>query len=412
LALVLVASAPAQTAAGPAAKSPPAFLPSLLRFHHGDALPELVAIRADGTEWRLSGQKGKCTIVGMVTFDLALATPPILQQLAQVAARSADYGVETVAVVNWAKPDDFKAWAGQHAAAFSFPVVGDPVGPFAGEPEDQEGRLQHHRRTVLGGMFGGGMTPPLPAFFVVDGEQRLVGSFRLPKAPADDAFVGVGNLLLRAGVPLAGADRPATVPPAEFWVKAAPRPKEAPVTPVAVGAVAKDFLMHDVDGKPVRLADHAGKVVVLDFWATWCGPCKTALPHVQELAQHYRAQGAVVIASCTNDGRDEFVAWVREHGSKYPDVIFAHDPLERAESRASRQHYGVGGIPHQFVIGRDGKIASQVIGYMQGEVLLDAALAKAGLIVDPAVLEQAATNERRREEMDRKPRPGSKSIGK
>jgi thiol-disulfide isomerase/thioredoxin len=160
------------------------------------------------------------------------------------------------------------------------------------------------------------------------------------------------------------------------------------------------------------LADLKGKVVVLDFWATWCGPCKTALPHVQELAQHYRAQGAVVIASCTNDGRDEFVAWVREHGSKYPDVIFAHDPLERAESRASRQHYGVGGIPHQFVIGRDGKIASQVIGYMQGEVLLDAALAKAGLIVDPAVLEQAATNDRRREEMDRKPRPGSKSIGK
>jgi peroxiredoxin len=385
------------------ARQVPLVMPALLRFHHGDELPDLKALRPDGSEWRLSQQRGKLTIVGMVTLDPAAATAPALQDLRLVADRWRGYGVETVAVVNWLQPEAFLAWTKAHGAAWPFAIVGDPVAPFPGPADDQDARMAHHRTTLLGGMFGGGMTPPLPAFFVVDGERKLVGAFRIPREDKQPAIDAVASLLLRAGVELEAKDRPAEVLPETFWAKKAPRPAEAPVTPIAVGAVAPDFVMKDLAGKEIRLADHAGKVVVLDFWATWCGPCKAALPHVQEVARQFADQGVVVIASCTNDGRAAFEEWVKDEGAKYPNVLFACDPKERAPERASRALYGVGGIPHQFVIGRDGKIASSVVGYMKGEVLLEGALAEAGIKVDAATLEQAAADRKRREAME-KPR--------
>jgi thiol-disulfide isomerase/thioredoxin len=200
------------------------------------------------------------------------------------------------------------------------------------------------------------------------------------------------------------------VPPAEFWAKKAPRPVEKPVTAIADGATAPDFVMKDAAGKEVKLADHAGKVVVLDFWATWCGPCKAALPHLQEVAKQWKDKGVVVIASCTNDGREEFEEFVAENAAKYPDVIFAHDAKARGEDRASRSLYGVGGIPHQFVVGKDGKIAAQVIGYMKGEVLLEGALHKAGVPIDEATLQKAAADQQKRDEMDRERKEPKKAV--
>jgi len=79
------------------------------------------------------------------------------------------------------------------------------------------------------------------------------------------------------------------------------------------GSAAPDFASLDRAGAEVRLADHRGKVVVLDFWATWCGPCKAALPHVQDLATKYRDQGVVVIASCTSDARGAFDKWLQQN---------------------------------------------------------------------------------------------------
>ena len=385
------------TAAGSAPRRLPLVMPSLLRFHHGDALPDITAIRADGSEWKLSQQKGKVTVIGMVAIDAKVAAAPVLQDLQTVADRFRRYGVDTVAAVNWAKPEVFQAWAKANGGAYALALVGDPVGPFAGPADDQDGRMAHHKTTLLGSMFGGGMTPPLPAFFVVDGAGKLVGAFRFPREDKQPVFAAVATLLQRAGVELAAEDRPSEALPETFWAKPAPRPAEAPVTPIAHGAVAPDFVMKDLAGKEVRLADHAGKVIVLDFWATWCGPCKAALPHVQQVAKQFADQGVVVIASCTNDGRAAFEEWVKEHGAAYPDIVFACDGKERSPERASRTLYGVGGIPHQFVIGRDGKIASSVIGYMKGEVLLEGALAEAGIKVDAAVLEQAAADLKKRE---------------
>ncbi len=168
---------------------------------------------------------------------------------------------------------------------------------------------------------------------------------------------------------------------------------------LAVGAAAPDFTTTGLHGKRVKISDYRGKVVILDFWATWCGPCIASMPHTQEVAAHYKDQGVVVLGSCTSDTRDKFDAWVKANQEKYPDFIFAHDALERADDRASRKLYGVSGIPTQFIIGRDGKIAAIQIGYLKGEVMLDAALAKAGINVAPEILVQAVEDQNKRDAM-------------
>ena len=156
--------------------------------------------------------------------------------------------------------------------------------------------------------------------------------------------------------------------------------------------------MVDVDGKSVDLANYRGKVVILDFWATWCGPCKASFPHTQEVAAKYADQDVVVLASCTNDEQGKFQAWVKENQATFPAIHFGFDPKGKAQDRASLALYGVMMIPIQFIIGKDGKVAALNSGYMEGEVLLDAALAKAGVTVAPAILKQAEQDQQRRAE--------------
>ena len=123
------------------------------------------------------------------------------------------------------------------------------------------------------------------------------------------------------------------------------------------------------------------------------------MPHTQKVAAHYKDQGVVVLASCTSDKRLSFEAWVLRNKAKYPDIIFSHDPQEKSPERAAKKLYGVGGIPQQFVIDRDGRIAALVSGYLKGEVILDAALAKAGINVDPALIAKGAEDLKKREAM-------------
>lgn len=174
--------------------------------------------------------------------------------------------------------------------------------------------------------------------------------------------------------------------------------KPKPPRILAVGSEAPSFPMIDVDGKPVELASYHGKVVILDFWATWCGPCKASFPHTQEVAAKYADQDVVVLASCTNDEQEKFNAWVKENQAAYPAMKFGFDPKGKAQDRASLALYGVMMIPIQFIIGKDGKVAALNSGYMKGEVLLDAALAKAGVKVAPEILKQAEQDQQRRAE--------------
>jgi thiol-disulfide isomerase/thioredoxin len=161
------------------------------------------------------------------------------------------------------------------------------------------------------------------------------------------------------------------------------------------GALAPDFVSKDLAGKEVRVSDWHGKIVVLDFWATWCGPCKASLPHTAEVARRYKDQGVVVLANCTSDTRANFDEFVQANGGKYPDVKFVCDPHERGsasyDERASRKLYGVKGIPTQFVIGRDGKIAAVIVGYYEKDHQLEDALAKLGVTIGKSGSESPAS---------------------
>jgi len=233
----------------------------------------------------------------------------------------------------------------------------------------------------------------MPVLLVSDALGRFVGLENFGGQWAD----GLGNLLLRAGVELSDDDMPTRIYPAEAFQPQPKTPPEPKVRLLEAGVTAPDFEAQTLDGSTVRIEDFRGKVVVLDFWATWCGPCKAAMPHVQAVAAKYRKQGVVVIASCTSDEREKFEQWILENESKYPDVVFSHDSKGRSPDRAARALYGVGGIPTQFVIDRDGRIAAVIIGYREGEVLLDAALAKAGIKVDPEIFERAKADQARRD---------------
>ena len=122
-----------------------------------------------------------------------------------------------------------------------------------------------------------------------------------------------------------------------------------------VGSVAPDFTAYTVDGKPVKLSDYKGKVVILDFWASWCGPCQISMPGLEKIYQQIKDKNVVVLSLATWDQKPDFVKWVKANsGTKY-HFNFVRDPAEgdhlgiRKASIAKRQ-YKVFGIPTMYVI--------------------------------------------------------------
>jgi peroxiredoxin len=160
------------------------------------------------------------------------------------------------------------------------------------------------------------------------------------------------------------------------------------------GVVAPDFTVTDPSGKPLHLADYRGKVVILDFWATWCHPCLEWMAKAEDIAQRYQDQGLVVLASATFDAPKNVDAWLRQNRSRYPHVTFASDPAgggkgANNDNAVARKLYGVRSLPTQFVIGRDGRIVSRALGYEGDESPLEEALATAGLHVADATAKPA-----------------------
>lgn len=134
---------------------------------------------------------------------------------------------------------------------------------------------------------------------------------------------------------------------------------------------APDFTLTDLDGRTVRLSDHRGKVVVINFWATWCVPCAAELPHLQRLYAKYRDQGLEILA-ISMDGPESVAAvgpQVRQYGLTFPVLL-------DEETRVVGVYNPKRTAPFTAIVGRDGAVATTREGYSAGdEVALEAELA-------------------------------------
>jgi peroxiredoxin len=114
--------------------------------------------------------------------------------------------------------------------------------------------------------------------------------------------------------------------------------------------LAPDFTLTDANGNSVKLSDYRGKVVLLNFWATWCGPCALEIPWFIEFQQQYKAKGLEIIGvSMDEDGWSAVKPYMAEHKMNYR-VLLGNDSV-------SQLYGGVESLPTTFLIDRDGRFA-------------------------------------------------------
>jgi len=139
--------------------------------------------------------------------------------------------------------------------------------------------------------------------------------------------------------------------------------------PVTKSGPAPDFTLQSLDGSSIRLSDLKGKAVLLNFWATWCSPCKIEMPWFIELQKQYGAQGLQILGVAMDDSSKEDIAkFAKEMGVNYP-VLLGKEAVGDA-------YGGVPALPETFFIGRDGKIVDKIIG-LKGKAEIEDSIKKA-----------------------------------
>ena len=153
---------------------------------------------------------------------------------------------------------------------------------------------------------------------------------------------------------------------------------------LTTSSVAPDFTLESLDGKTMKLSDFRGKAVLLNFWATWCGPCKIEMPWFVELQNQYAAQGFQIVGVAMDDASKEDIGkFAKDMGVNYPILI--------GKESVGDQYGGVPALPESFLIGRDGKIVDKIIG-LRGKAEIEDAIKRA-INTQPAS-SQAAISEK------------------
>jgi peroxiredoxin len=154
---------------------------------------------------------------------------------------------------------------------------------------------------------------------------------------------------------------------------------------LAQSTVAPDFSLESLDGKTMRLSDLRGKAVLLNFWATWCGPCKIEMPWFVDLQKQYGGQGLQIVGVAMDDASKEDIGkFAKDMGVNYPILI--------GKESVGDQYGGVPALPETFLISRDGKIVDKIIG-LRGKADIEEAIRKA-LDTQPAKSEASVDNGR------------------
>jgi pentatricopeptide repeat protein len=130
---------------------------------------------------------------------------------------------------------------------------------------------------------------------------------------------------------------------------------------------APDFNLKSLDGQMVKLSDQKGKVVIIDFWATWCGPCKMSFPYLQKVYEQYKANPNVLILALNT--------WERETGDKREEMVkkFMSDnkyTFQVLYDESIVEKYGASGIPTKYIIDKNGQIAFESIGFNNGPEMI------------------------------------------
>lgn len=131
-----------------------------------------------------------------------------------------------------------------------------------------------------------------------------------------------------------------------------------------IGNLAPDFELAALDGKNLKLSDLRGKAVLLNFWATYCGPCKVEMPWFVELQKEYGPQGLQILGVAMDEASPEDIAkFAGELGVNYPILI--------GKESVGQSYGGVGVLPTTFFLDRDGKLIAREFGLQSRSVFVD-----------------------------------------